>query len=66
MSTACYVLLSADQVAKAVITCFMQADQGAKVVIPFLTHFADLTSWEYARKICKSDGVSARTSPLKY
>eukprot|EP00200_Dunaliella_tertiolecta_P001174 CAMPEP_0202363252 /NCGR_PEP_ID=MMETSP1126-20121109/15128_1 /ASSEMBLY_ACC=CAM_ASM_000457 /TAXON_ID=3047 /ORGANISM="Dunaliella tertiolecta, Strain CCMP1320" /LENGTH=277 /DNA_ID=CAMNT_0048957645 /DNA_START=242 /DNA_END=1075 /DNA_ORIENTATION=+ len=33
------------------ITDLWQADQGAKVVIPFLTHFADLTSWEYARKI---------------
>jgi len=36
------------------ITDLWQADQGAKVVIPFLTHFADLTSWEYARKIVRN------------
>lgn len=26
---------------------------GTKVVIPFLTHFADLSSWEYAQKLVK-------------
>ncbi len=30
-----------------------QAETGTKVVIPFLTHFADLSSWEYAQKLIK-------------
>ncbi|KAL6748932.1 AhpC/TSA antioxidant enzyme-domain-containing protein [Haematococcus lacustris] len=30
-----------------------QARPGSKVVMPFLTHFADLTSWEYAQKLVK-------------
>ncbi|KAJ9511517.1 hypothetical protein QJQ45_029825 [Haematococcus lacustris] len=34
------------------MTC-KQARPGSKVVMPFLTHFADLTSWEYAQKLVK-------------
>ncbi|GAX81819.1 hypothetical protein CEUSTIGMA_g9247.t1 [Chlamydomonas eustigma] len=30
-----------------------QAEPGTKVAIPFLTHFADLSSWEYAQKLVK-------------
>lgn len=30
-----------------------QPSPGTKVVIPFLTHFADLSSWEYAQKLIK-------------
>eukprot|EP00877_Chromochloris_zofingiensis_P011333 jgi/Chrzof1/6453/Cz18g11140.t1 len=30
-----------------------QATPGTRVVIPFLTHFADLSSWEFAQKLIK-------------
>lgn len=29
----------------------MQPLPGQRVVVPFLTHFADLTSWEFAQKL---------------
>ncbi|KAK9812732.1 hypothetical protein WJX72_002816 [[Myrmecia] bisecta] len=30
-----------------------QAEAGTRCVVPFLTHFADLSSWEYAQKLVK-------------
>ncbi len=43
--------LSVAQVLPLVQAVFIYTQADAKVVIPFLTHFADLTSWEYARKL---------------
>ena len=31
-----------------------QAEPGTKACIPFLTHFADLSSWEYGQKLLKA------------
>ncbi len=30
-----------------------QPAPGKRVVIPFMTHFADLSSWEFAQKLVK-------------
>jgi hypothetical protein len=34
-----------------VVVVFLQPGPDTRVVIPFLTHFADLSSWEYAQKL---------------
>ena len=42
-----------------------QAEPGTKACIPFLTHFADLSSWEYGQKLLKAGrGGTGWGSPM--
>lgn len=46
-------VLRADTGESVELLSLWQAQPGKRVVLPFLTHFGDLSSWEYAQKLVK-------------
>ncbi|MEW5308289.1 MAG: hypothetical protein WDW38_000259 [Sanguina aurantia] len=48
-----YIVTRVSDDSQLPLLSLVQPAPGSKVVIAFLTHFADLTSWEYAQKLVK-------------